>query len=227
LIRLEPPVVPSQEFAMVSVPLLVNVMLAMEMVLMVYAEVPPIAWLLVEKVTVGPVRLKVVPLWLIPFLNSKGELFADENEQPAPTVTSPTKMLEPVLLLSIRVAVPESVRVEPAVKLFTFRFKAPAVRVTAPENVTEFVLVSVRLILLVTVFNVIAEVPAIFCALVVNEIRPVPVKLKVVPLWDIPPLKAKVELLAEEKEQPAPTLTKPTKILAPELLLSMIVLVPD
>jgi hypothetical protein len=56
------------------------------------------------------------------------------------------------------------------VKLFTFRLKAPAVSVTAPENVTALVLVKVRLILLATLFNVTAEAPAIFWAFVVNEI---------------------------------------------------------
>ena len=67
-----------------------------------------------------------------------------------------------MLLLSTKVAVPERASVEPAVKLFTFRLRAPAVSVTAPENVTALVLVKVRFILLATLFNVTAEAPAIF-----------------------------------------------------------------
>ena len=86
---------------MVSVPLLVNVMLAMEMVLIVYGEVPLIAWLFVENVTVGVVKLNNVPLLLIPFRKSKGELVAEEKEHPAPTVTRPEKTLEPVLQLPV------------------------------------------------------------------------------------------------------------------------------
>lgn len=67
----------------------------------------------------------MVPLWVIPPRNSKGELFAEEKEQPAPTVTNPVKRLFPELLLSVMDAVPESVVAPPAVKLPELRFNVP------------------------------------------------------------------------------------------------------
>ena len=94
------------------------------------------AWLLVEKVTVGAVRLNVVPLWVMPFRKSKGELLADEKEQPAPTVTCPVNMLDPPFALSEKIPVPERSRVEPAVKAELLVLSVP-VMVIAPVNVVE------------------------------------------------------------------------------------------
>jgi len=85
------------------------------------------------------VRLKVVPLWVIPPRNSKGELFAEEKEQPAPTVTNPVKRLFPELLLSVIDEVPAKVVAPPAVKFEVPRFNEPVplreivpVRLTVP-----------------------------------------------------------------------------------------------
>ena len=63
--------------------------------------------------------------------------------------------------------------------------------------------------------------------MVVNEIKPVPVKLNVEPLWEMPPLNVYDELLEEEKEQPAGTVTWPMKRFEPALLSSTIEPVPD
>ena len=69
---------------------------------------------------------------------------ADEKEQPAPTVTSPTKILEPELLLSMIVLVPDWVSAPPAVKFEVLKLIDPVPdTVIAPVNVTEPVVFAV------------------------------------------------------------------------------------
>lgn len=182
--------------------------------------------MVVKLVVAAPVRLKVVPLWVIPFRNSNGEVLAEENEQLAFIVRAPINKLEPVLLLSVMAAVPESVVVELAVKVAVLKFNDPEID-NVPETVTDPVLVSVMALVMDTMFRLMADAPPRFWALVVKVCAPVPVKLKVVPLWVIPPRNSNGELLAEENEQPAPTVTNPVKRLVPELLLSEIEAVPE
>jgi len=109
----------------------------------------------------APVKLKVVPLWLIPFRNSKGEVLPEENEQPASTVTASINKFDPVLLLSVIAPDPDTVVVDPAVKVETFKFNDP-VMVKAPETLTEFELVRAMALVILTVLSVIAEAPARF-----------------------------------------------------------------
>jgi hypothetical protein len=155
----------------------------------------------------------------MPPLNVKVELFADENEQPAGTVTRPMKRFEPALLSSTIEPVPDNVVVVLAVKLAAFRFKEPET-VTAPLQVTVLVLVRLRVVVIETIFNVTADPPLILWEFVVNEIVPPPVKLNVVPSWSIPFLNSYVEVTAELKTPLALIVTSPSNRFAPVWLLS-------
>ena len=193
---------------MVSVPLLVNVILAMEIVLMVNGEVPLIAWLFVENVTVGVVRLKVVPLWLIPFLKSKGELVAEEKEHPAPTVTRPEKTFEPVLLLSEKIPVPESPRVEPAVKADVLVLSVP-VTVVAPERVVEPEVPQV-------IVPSMAEVPVTVEAAVPDRVNVVPAGTERFP--DVVEPAAKAQVVLDERLKFPAVERAPLKVTVPAVL---------
>ena len=88
------------------------------------------AWVMVcvaEKVIVPkPVKLTgPVAFVVIPPANMKFELFAEETEVPAPVVNKPVKILDPASLLSVIVAVPESVTAPPAVKFDVLKFNDP------------------------------------------------------------------------------------------------------
>ena len=113
------------------------------------------------------------------------ELFAEEKEQPAGTVTRPMKRFEPASLSSTIEPVPDKEVVVLAVKFAAFRFNEPET-VTAPLQVTLLVLVRFKVLVIETAFSVTAELPLIDCVFVVNEMVPPPVKLQVAPLCIIP-----------------------------------------
>ncbi len=101
----------------------------MERLLSVIAPAPETVWLLVVKLMAPvPVSDTAAPAE-IPPLNSQVELFAEEIV-PVPFVTSPMKMFEPALLLSVITAVPLRVVVPETVKLKPARFKERAVLIT-------------------------------------------------------------------------------------------------
>ena len=97
--------------------------------------------LIVKLTTPVPERLKV-PLLTIPPRNPNVDVFEDEKLQPDGTVTRPTKILVPVLLLSVHVPEPLKVRLEPAVKLEVLTFKFPLIK-TAPDKETDPVVLQV------------------------------------------------------------------------------------
>jgi hypothetical protein len=101
----------------------------MERLLSVIAPAPETVWLLVVKLMAPvPVNDTAAPA-AIPPLNSQVELFAEEIV-PVPFVTSPMKMFEPALLLSVITAVPLRVVVPETVKLKPARFKERVVLIT-------------------------------------------------------------------------------------------------
>ena len=116
----------------VNAPVLLLVMVipfGTERLLSVIAPPPETVWLLVVKLMAPvPVSDTAAPA-AIPPLNSQVELFAEEIV-PVPFVTSPMKMFEPALLLSVITAVPLRVVVPETVKLKPARFKERVVLIT-------------------------------------------------------------------------------------------------
>ena len=161
--------------------------------------------------TVGTVRLNKVPLLLIPFRKSKGELLPDEKEQPAPTLTCPVNMLDPPFALSEKIPVPERSRVEPAVKADVLVLSVP-VTVIAPVNVVEPVVPQVMV-------PSMAEVPVTVEAAVPDRVKVVPAAVERLPEMAEPALMA--QAVVDKRLRSPAVESDPLKVTAPAVLESV------
>ncbi len=161
--------------------------------------------------TVGTVRLNKAPLLLIPFRKSKGELLADEKEQPTPTVTCPVNMLEPPFALSEKIPVPERSSVETAVKTELLALSVP-VTVIAPVNVVEPVVPQVMV-------PPIVEVPVTVVAAVPDKVKVVPAGTERFPDVVVPAVTAQFVL---DNRLKSPAVERaPLKVTVPAVLESV------